>query len=89
MLFSFSLVHRKIVYLKQREVHGVSQQENIIRITIPEEQLWENLKISNDFTEKLAQEVQKIKENKEWQVVLLKPMKKLINTGVNLFRGIM
>lgn len=30
-------------------MHGVSQQENTIKITIPEEQLWENLKISNDF----------------------------------------
>ena len=27
----------------------MSQQENTIKITIPEEQLWENLKISNDF----------------------------------------
>lgn len=30
-------------------MHGVSQQENTIKITIPKEQLWENLKISNDF----------------------------------------
>lgn len=30
-------------------MHGVSQQENTIKITIPEEQLWENLRISNDF----------------------------------------
>jgi len=27
----------------------VNQQENVIETTIPEEQLWENLKISNDF----------------------------------------
>lgn len=27
----------------------MSQQENTIKITIPEEQLWENLRISNDF----------------------------------------
>jgi len=27
----------------------VSQQKNTIKLTIPEEQLWENLKISNDF----------------------------------------
>ena len=27
----------------------MSQQENTIKITIPKEQLWENLKISNDF----------------------------------------
>jgi len=30
-------------------VQGVNQQENVIGTTIPEEQLWENLKISNDF----------------------------------------
>lgn len=30
-------------------MHGVNQQKNTIKITIPEEQLWENLKISNDF----------------------------------------
>lgn len=30
-------------------MHGVSQQDNTIKITIPEEQLWENLRISNDF----------------------------------------
>ena len=27
----------------------MSQQDNTIKITIPEEQLWENLRISNDF----------------------------------------
>lgn len=30
-------------------MYGVNQQENTIKITIPEEQLWENLTISNDF----------------------------------------
>lgn len=30
-------------------MHGVSQQESTIKITIPEDQLWENLRISNDF----------------------------------------
>ena len=30
-------------------MHGLSQQESTIKIIVPEEQLWENLRISNDF----------------------------------------